>query len=139
MAARARVRVRLAEWLNGQDVCRILKQRLVEVVRTVVFSSARADTHALSRRMRMFRQMEEANFEVHMSVTTGLQEKCIDISLAVEMMHYATVPNAYDVAILVSGDKDFIPALARIRQKGKRVALCSMHNCCSRDLVDPAR
>ncbi len=52
-----------------------------------------------------------------MSTTTGYHEKCIDISLAVEMLHYATVPGAYDVAILVSGDKDFIPALSRIRQK----------------------
>ena len=89
--------------------------------------------------MRMFRQMEESNFEVHMSTTTGYHEKCIDISLAVEMMHYASVPGAYDVAVIVSGDKDFIPALARIRQKGKRVALCSMRNCCSRDLLDPRR
>ena len=40
--------------------------------------------------------------------------------------------------VIVSGDKDFIPALARIRQKGKRVALCSMRNCCSRDLLVPS-
>lgn len=46
-------------------------------------------------------------------------------------------PGAYDVAVLVSGDKDFMPALSRIRQKGKRVALCSMRNCCARDLLDP--
>ena len=82
--------------------------------------------------------MEEANFEVHMSVTEGVHEKCIDIALAVEMMHYANTDGAYDVAVLLSGDKDFMPALKRIRQKGKRVALCSMRNCCSRSLVDPA-
>jgi hypothetical protein len=29
-----------------------------------------------------------------MSVTAGLQEKCIDISLAVEMMHYASTEGA---------------------------------------------
>ena len=46
----------------------------------------------------------------------GSQEKCIDISLAVEMMHYAAVPGAYDIAVLISGDKDFMPAMARIRQ-----------------------
>ena len=59
------------------------------------------------------------------------------ISLAVEMMHYASIPGAYDIAVLISGDKDFIPAMSRIRQKGKSVALCSMRNCCSRDLLDP--
>ena len=34
----------------------------------------------------MFREMEACNFDVHMSITAGQQEKCIDISLAVEMM-----------------------------------------------------
>ena len=127
----------ISQYIQTELLRRSHSQRFVEVVRTVVFSSARADTHHDSTRMRMFRNMEAANFEVHMSVTTGYHEKCIDISLAVEMLHYATVPGAYDVAVLVSGDKDFIPALARIRQKGKRVAVCSMRNCCSRDLNDP--
>jgi len=139
------------------------------------------------------------------------QEKCIDIALAVEMMHFATVPGAYDLAVLLSGDKDFMPAMvhappmaharwrmairairagairarrhppwpccaracctgmlggmlgghalgahpaegvsawhtsmhvdarlctqARIRQKGKRVALCSMRNWCVRQIA----
>ena len=127
----------ISHYVHDELLRRHRSSRFVEIVRTVVFSSARADTHHRSTRMRMFRQMEEANFEVHMAVTTGIHEKCIDISLAVEMMHYASVPDAYDVAVLVSGDKDFMPALARIRQKGKRVALCSMRNCCARDLLDP--
>lgn len=128
----------ISQHLHREMLRRHQTQRFVEVARTVVFSSARADTHYHSTRLRMFRAMEAANFEVHMSTTSGAQEKCIDISLAVEMMHYATVPGAYDIAVLVSGDKDFMPALARIRQKGKRVALCSMRNCCSRDLVEPS-
>jgi uncharacterized LabA/DUF88 family protein len=115
----------VAQYVRAELLKRFGSPRFVDVVRTVVFTSARADTHHQSTRMRMFRQMADSNFEVHMSVTTGYQEKCIDIALAVEMMHYATVPGAYDVAVLVSGDKDFIPALARIRHKGKRVALCS--------------
>lgn len=112
--------------------------RFIEVCRTVVFTSVRADTYKNSERMRMFRAMEQANFEVHMSTTTGQVEKCIDISLAVEMMHYAAMPGAYDCAVLVTGDKDFMPALQRIRQRGKRVAICSMQGCCSRDLIDPS-
>ena len=61
----------------------------------------------------------------------GAQEKCVDISLAVDMLHYATIPHALDVAVLVSGDRDFIPALVRTRQKGKRVAIASMRNLIS--------
>lgn len=47
--------------------------------------------------MKMFNAMREKNFEVHMATTMGVQEKCIDIALAVEMMHYATIPDTYDV------------------------------------------
>ena len=68
-----------------------------KVVRTVVFSSARSDTDKESARMQMFNAMREQNFEVHMATTMGVQEKCIDIALAVEMMHYATIPDTYDV------------------------------------------
>ena len=35
-----------------------------------------------------------------MMTTTGTQEKCIDIQLAVEMMHFASVPGAYGGAVL---------------------------------------
>ena len=76
--------------------------------------------------------------QVHLGDFTGGQEKCVDIALAVDMLHYATVPNAFDVAVLVSGDRDFIPALVRTRQKGKRVAICSMRNSACPEYDDPA-
>lgn len=63
----------------------------------MVFSSARRDTDKDSNRMQMFDAMREKKFEVHMATTMGVQEKCIDIALAVEMMHYATIPDTYDV------------------------------------------
>lgn len=41
--------------------------------------------------------------------------------------------------VLVTGDKDFMPAMSRTRQKGRRVCLCSMHNSCNKGiLVDDA-
>jgi uncharacterized LabA/DUF88 family protein len=128
----------ISQHLHQEILQRFHAQRFVEVVRTVVFSSMRADTMAQSPRMRMFKGMQEANFEVHLSTTHGSQEKCIDISLAVEMMHYAALPGAYDIAVIVTGDKDFMPALSRIRTQGKRVAICSMRNCCANDLLDPS-
>ena len=39
--------------------------------------------------------------------------------------------------MLVSGDRDFIPALMRTRERGKRVAVCSMRNSASLELSDP--
>jgi uncharacterized LabA/DUF88 family protein len=41
------------------------------------------------------------------------------------------------ILVIVTGDKDFMPALSKTRQKGKRVAICSMRNSCNRDLVRP--
>ena len=80
---------------------------------------------------------QELHFEVHLGDFTGGQEKCVDIALAVEMMHYATTPGAYDVAVLLTGDKDFMPAMVRTRQRGKRVALAAFRRSCNRDLLDP--
>lgn len=37
--------------------------------------------------------------------------------------------------MLVTGDKDFMPAMSRTRQKGRRVCLCSMRNSCNQDLL----
>ena len=75
--------------------------RPLEISRVMVFTSAKKDTDPNSIRMRMFRDMANANYDVHMMETVGQGEKCVDIQLAVEMLHYATVPNAYDVAILL--------------------------------------
>lgn len=64
-------------------------------------------------------------------------EKCVDIALAVEMLYLATVPDAYDIAVLVTGDKDFIPVLERTRMLGKRVAICATRGNVSQDLIHP--
>ena len=34
------------------------------------------------------------------------------------MLYLATVPNAYEIACIVTGDKDFIPALQKTRMLG---------------------
>jgi hypothetical protein len=111
--------------------------RGMEIVRANVFTSYKKTTDPNGIRVRMFKEMADANYDIHMleSSSSG-PEKCVDISLAVEMLHYATVPNAYDVAILLSGDKDFIPAMVRTRQKGKKVGVVSMRTGCNRALYE---
>lgn len=109
--------------------------RPVEVVRASVFTSYKADTSTATQRYKMFEELRQANFDVHMMETVGKSEKCVDIQLAVEMLHFATVPHAYDVAVLLTGDKDFMPAMIRTRQKGRKVALVSMKLGCNMALV----
>jgi len=124
-----------AEGSNG--VQPISTQRPIEIVRASVFTSYKKTTDPKSFRVRMFNDMADANYDLHMMESVGNgPEKCVDIACAVEMLHYATVPNAYDVAILLSGDKDFIPALVRTRQKGRKVGIASMHTGCNRALHD---
>jgi hypothetical protein len=116
--------------LSGQN-------RFIDIIRSVVFTSTKADTAHETLRAKMLVDMSLINFDVHCLTTKLDQEKCVDISLAVEMLYMATVPGSYDIAIIITGDKDFIPALQKTRMKGKRVAICSMRNSCNRDLVNP--
>ena len=69
--------------------------RGVEIVRTNAFTSSRKDTNPEGVRMRMVKDFQKNNFDTHLYETMGLQEKCVDISLAVEMLYLATVPGIY--------------------------------------------
>ncbi len=127
-----------------QLICQKLQPRRqhgpFELVRVFVFTSYKAGTLKTSDRYKMFEEMQrQPNYELHMLETVGKNEKCVDISLAVEMIHYATIPNSFDVAVVLTGDKDFMPAMKRTRQKGRQVALASMRSACNRDIATNRR
>ena len=46
------------------------------------------------------------------------QEKTVDVNLAVDMV---TLSDNYELAIIVSGDQDYVPAAQAVKNKGKRV------------------
>ena len=50
----------------------------------------------------------------------GFIEKGVDVLLATDMVSLA-FRNAYDTAILVSGDSDYVPVVEEIQELGKRV------------------
>lgn len=66
------------------------------------------------------------------------KEKCVDIALATSMLHLATLPYAYDVAIPIIGDRDYVPVLQKVRQLGKRIMIISVHQNCA-DAYDPLK
>ena len=123
---------RISDDLHGLN--QQMMTRPLEIVRALVITSYKADTSTSTLRYQMFKEMKEVNFDVHQMETVGKNEKCVDIQLAVEMLHFATVPDAFDIAILLTGDKDFLPLMVRTRQKGRRVALVSMRDGCNRAL-----
>lgn len=54
-------------------------------------------------------------------------QKEVDVSMACEMLEHAMM-NHFDVAIVVSGDRDFVPAIQKIQAAGKRVEVASFVN-----------
>ncbi len=50
----------------------------------------------------------------------NLVEKSIDVKLAVDMVRYADL-DYYDIAVLISGDGDFVPAVDAVKEAGKQV------------------
>lgn len=65
------------------------------------------------------------------------REKCVDIALASSVLYYAAIPNAYDIAVVVIGDQDFLPLLQHTRRLGKRVLIASIHGSCCPEFADP--
>ena len=66
----------------------------------------------------------------------AVKEKCVDVALATKMLYFAAIPAAYDVAVLISGDRDYKPVLRAVRSLGKRTMLASFLELpsCAHDL-----
>lgn len=54
-------------------------------------------------------------------------EKETDVKLAVDMVAGA-YKGEYDVAMLITGDTDYVPAVKAVRETGKRVIWCHFQN-----------
>ncbi len=64
-------------------------------------------------------------------------QKGVDVALVTEVMSLAN-ENAYEIAILVSGDNDFVDAINYIKSKGKKVWVVSFLNCLGEDTMRAA-
>jgi uncharacterized LabA/DUF88 family protein len=71
-------------------------------------------------------------------VASGIPvEKGIDVMLATDLQLFAW-NNFYDIAILVSGDADFVYAVQVVKNIGKHVEVAYFENAISKDLLDVA-
>lgn len=61
------------------------------------------------------------------------KQKGTDVDMACEMVAQA-FHDSFDVAIVVSGDKDFVPAIAKVRETGKRVEVASYNLCMASEM-----
>ena len=60
-------------------------------------------------------------------------QKGIDIALSTDLLMLA-YENVYDVAIIISGDNDFVPAIEQVKRKGKIVRIVSFGSSLGQDL-----
>lgn len=58
------------------------------------------------------------------------EQKEVDVALACGMLKHALLDH-YDVAIVVSGDRDFVPAIQEVQSAGKTVEVASFGTQCS--------
>ena len=103
-----------------------------KLVRTYYYTAPldmNKDEEKYSKQQRFFERLKKiSDFElilcrmqkVKIDGKTIYQVKEDDIHLAVDMVKLA-YNNAYDTAILVSSDGDFVPAIQAVKETGKRV------------------
>jgi uncharacterized LabA/DUF88 family protein len=56
-----------------------------------------------------------------------VSEKGLDIALATDFISLAW-EGAFDTAVIVSGDSDYMEAIKRVKQKGRKVEIASFRN-----------
>lgn len=143
----------------GEVVAQMEPGTSLDVVRTHYFSSIAtnydaADHDAVQRRSDFFDALRRQHrYEVYRfetdyrgnrvrrslrpdEVSYEPREKAVDVGLATSLLEMAAL-SAYDIAIIVCGDRDFVPALQAVRRLGKRVAIVSARGSCPREFSDP--
>jgi uncharacterized LabA/DUF88 family protein len=68
---------------------------------------------------------------------TGGRSKRVDVSLATEMLRHGAHHN-YDIAVLVTGDEDFIPLVQAVQSEGRGVHVWALPDGLSPRLVEAA-
>jgi len=99
----------------------------IDLVRTYVFMGGYIESQTT-----FIETMLHNGFEVEInpqfqSKDRQALEKGTDVALACRMLSLAS-NNAYDIAVLISGDADIFPAVKEIRELGKRVLICSFED-----------
>lgn len=118
---------RLAKYLSGQR----------NIVAAYIFDGTLSETEKESSEtiVNKFHDLLRYNgFRViaKKSVENRVQKE-VDVAMACEMVVHALRDN-YDVAIVVSGDRDFVPAIQHVQSAGKAVEVAAFNNSSSSEM-----
>lgn len=98
-----------------------------------------AITFGTKEYFRQYREQSEYLSEIGYKIVYGHREdgmqKEVDVSLAVELLMHA-YNDHYDVAILISGDRDYIPAISAVQSLGKQVEVAAFNESVSYQVVN---
>jgi len=113
--------------INFEKFCYLILEgrRLTRIYYYNAPKNAQKDPTGYVEQQKFFEQLRKVPFlELKLGrlvLRSGVSiEKGIDVLVAVDMIRYAR-NNAYDTAILVSGDGDFAPALEFLKDFGKHI------------------
>lgn len=117
-----------------EDVANALDED-VSLVRTMYFGtipSARSGFNTVKQSA--FYDFLESNcnydtsiHEVDIGGEEGRTFSWIDVSIATNLVYFAAMPGAMDIAIIVGDNPDIEPAVRRVRHFGKRIQFVSVH------------
>lgn len=60
------------------------------------------------------------------------KEKCVDIATISNLFYYAA---SYDIAIVITGDRDFLPAFRKLSSMSKSIVIVSFRSSCSTEIT----
>jgi len=108
--------------------------REVELVRTYMFMNKPIN----HQQEELVESMIRYGFDVQFTINREKsQDKSTDIALACKMVSLAQI-DAYDVAVLASGNSDMIPAIKEVRNIGKRVLVTCFEDRTSNLYKEPS-
>lgn len=107
----------------------LMINRLVDgrrLVRAFVFDGECEDSDGCDRGRRIRDCLEYRGFTIRTRPydSHGERQKGVDVDMACNVMFHAAADN-FDVAILVTGDGDFVPLVEFLKTMGKRVEVAS--------------
>jgi len=121
-------------WLDFKELHRLLQEYVrtkepgffaYKVVYAAWFQGLFTSSHAEERQLRRDRNLHHdlmhAGIEAkHLPMSASEQEKGVDVALAVDALQVG-VKNQIDIAVLVTGDGDFVPLVRALNKNGIRV------------------
>ena len=63
----------------------------------------------------------------------------MDVALATFLLEKGIIKDKYDIGIVVSGDRDFRPAIGTVKRYGKKVEIVTFKNQISKKMIGFAR